>query len=200
MNKLVLSGTGFNGFVKYFTKRRGSISKYITATGFPDTSWGGGPSVVLDYSLNAPSYANNFVSFGDKETAFIHFTFKYSPILLTKYTLRTRTVGTDEAHAKSWKVEGSTDNKTYFLIHNVTNSLYLQNNWNNHTYECDNEILAKYIKITLTEATYKGSFRFHLSRVEFFGEMYGFIPYTKLCKKTIIVPFIMLMNSIIYHT
>ena len=185
MSVLRLAGEGFNGFVGYFNKkRRGLVNKYISVYGENDPAWGSA-SVVIDYFLNESDRKSNFVSIGSKTNAYILFEFKLSPILLRSYTFRTRTIGTDEAHAKSWIAEGSVDGKEYEQLDNVTNTTELQKNWNFHTFYCKKEMIVKYLRFNLTEKTFYDKYRFHLTRVDFFGEMYGFSKCTIKCKKSL---------------
>ena len=171
MSMLNLIGEGFTGFVGYFNKKgRGIVNKYISVSGESDSSWGNS-SIVLDYYLEDGVLKNNYVSPGDKPSAYLLFRFKRSSVILRAYTLRTRTFGPDEAHAKSWIVEGSIDGEHFETIDTVNNTELLQGNDKYSTFSCDKEIVSKYIKITLTEITYRGLYRFHLTRVDFFGEM-----------------------------
>ena len=184
MGVFTLAGEGFNGFVGYFNKkRRGLVNKYISVYGENAPDWGNA-SVVIDYFLNDNDIKNNFVSIGAASNAYILFEFKLFPILLRSYTFRTRTIGPDEAHAKSWIAEGSINGKQYELLDTVTNTEVLQNVGNSHTFSCKKEMVVKYLRFNLTQKTYKELYRFHLSRVDFFGEMYGYSKCTIKCKKS----------------
>ena len=178
MSMLNLIGEGFTGFVGYFNKKgRGVVNKYISVSGKNDPEWGNS-SVVLDYYLEDGLQKNNYVSPGDAASAYLLFRFKRSSVILRAYTLRTRTFREDEAHAKSWIVEGSIDGNHFEIIDTVNNTELLQGNGNYSTFSCDKEIVSKYIRITLTEKTYYSLYRLHLTRVDFFGEMLRYCQYT----------------------
>ena len=170
-----LDGEGFNGFVTYFTKKYGTyrIYNFFTAEGNYDPNGWGPASTVLNYSTTNKC-KDQFVTMGDAETAFLQINFKFSPIYLTSYTIRTRTCPDQEAMPESWIVQGSYDNKTWFDMDEVSNSDKLLTLEAFDTFHCKNPALVKHVRIKLTEANWHSQYRFHISRVDFFGEMYGF--------------------------
>ena len=196
-------GENFTGFVHYFTKRRGSryISSYFTAEGVNDPLWGNA-SVLLDHSIKCTDPTCQFVSLGTQETAFVQFNFLFSPIYLKAYTLRTRTDDNNDGLPESWKVEGSSDNQHWFLVDEVNDSPFLKYHSATHTYKCSNPAIIKHMKITLTKKTWINdiAYRFHLTRVDFFGEMYGFNAFTIHNNNTnhhILFIFTILFNAIL---
>ena len=97
-----IEGEGFTGFVHYFTRKRGTkyIKNYISVEGPHDPRWSDA-TVLLDHTIVCNFSQCNFVTPGSQEEAYVKFSFIYSPIYLTAYTLRTRTDNASEAFPTS---------------------------------------------------------------------------------------------------
>ena len=152
----------FEGFNSYFLSKK---IKFFTAQGSNHNGWGI-PSTVLDYSLENQNDTEQWAS--AKNDAKIIFTAK-CPIYLTHYRLRTRTIGIPHNLPLSWRVEGQTGAGSWSLIDTKTDRPELSSVGGNATFKCDTPLSTKVIKMTATKTT--NNSYFHLSRVEFFGEM-----------------------------
>ena len=127
--------------------------------------------MLLDHSIVCNVWQCTFVTPGSQKEAFVQFNFVYSPIYLTAYTLRTRTDDLSEAFPRTWKVEGSYDNISWFEVDEQIDSDKLSHLSAEYTFPCKNPALLKHMKITLTQANWgipQEIYRFHLSRVDFF--------------------------------
>ena len=174
----IIEGENFTGFVHYFTQMSGSenIQKYISVEAPRDPKWSDA-SVLLDHSIQCSVSTCNYVTPGNESDSYVQFNFLFSPIYLTAYTLRTRTDDASAAFPRSWRVDGSYDNESWFEIDEVTNTSSLSYVSAVHTFQCQKPAIINHMKITLTEPNWGQNqefYRFHLSRVDFFGEMYGF--------------------------
>ena len=170
MNELIIKPSApFNGFVNYFTKKS-SVFKYLSAEGQKySNDWADAVSVI-NYSIACSTSNCQWASLDNIEKSFIVFSFE-CPILITHYTLKTRTDADSENFPVSWTVECIDDGDVWKTIDTETDRKELNATGSFHTYKCDRFIMyAKKIRITCKKTASIRSV-FHLSRVEFFGRM-----------------------------
>ena len=168
----------FNGIVYFFNNiPRHSFQEFIsTSTDSQHKDWGP-PSTLVNYSIKDISKFDQFASIYEVEYPNITFQFKY-PIYVTNYTLRTRTQVPDEHHPTSWKFDISSDGSEYISIHEKKGDTSLRGLNKSVIFKCDNPSKGKYLRLTMTEKSTKSETKndqgwwFHLSRVEFFGNIY----------------------------
>ena len=160
----------FSGIVNFFNNIPShSFTEYIQADGITSTSdnWGP-PTTIINYSITGTETQDQWVTPDDEELSFVLFSLTY-PIYITHYTLKTRSQELiTENLAKGWDVFCSYDNETFAKIDSQTNQDLEEKRF--QTYECDTPMVCKYIKIKLTQNS-DGKWHFHLSRVEFFGNI-----------------------------
>ena len=165
----------YRGFVSLFTGYTEGVSsnifKYIKVFGEINSGWANA-STVIDYSISCSDPKCQWVSPSDALKNFIIFKFFY-PICLTHYTMRTRV--DSDAYANypvSWIVESAPDNETWKTIDTKSDRSELRGNNKFFTYTVENKCtFEKYIKIHLKKTSASNVLHFHLSRIEFFGEM-----------------------------
>lgn len=162
----------FTGFVSLFNNKTKNFYKFINASG-PTLNGFGSPNTILNYSVMCMKESCQWVSPNSKDESYIVFSFS-CPIYLSHYTLQTRK-GTKQAdnYPVSWSVQSSnTNNNDWQTIDTRTNRTELIGTNNSYTYGVDgNCAYARYIKVVLTKTSNENVYHFHLSKVDFFGEM-----------------------------
>ena len=173
MNEIVIKPRSpFNGFINYFYKRT-NVFSYFKAEGEKFSDIWGDASTVINYSITCVDAPCQWVSPSDLSKSFIVFTFE-CPIFLTHYTLKTRTDGSD-IFPVSWTVDCSIDGDNWINVDTKVNRGEFKEKGDFYTFKCDNAFMyAKKIRIWCNQTRSSSSttyYQFHLSRVEFFGEM-----------------------------
>ena len=169
----------FNGIVNFFNNiPRHSFQEFISAsTDAKHPDWGP-PSTLIDYSIEGTSEQDQFTT--DKTIPYPNITFQFKyPIYVTNYTLRTRTKEPDEHNPTSWKLDISSDGSNYISIDEEKSVTSLSGLNTSIIFKCDNPSKGKYLRLTMTDKSSSSInnkderlWWFHLSRVEFFGNIY----------------------------
>ena len=156
---------------------------------------------MFDPTIIGTSYKENWVtkpklSYLPNISAF----YKHYSLLLTHYTIQTRNDGKKENLPVSWKLEGSTDSFIWYELHSVNNSRDLIDDIH-ATYQVNCSGSFRHFKITMTLNTGHNT-HFHLSKIEFFGTIYGITnPFLRpTCsfplKNILLAPFLILFLTI----
>lgn len=156
----------FSGFVSLFNNKTKNFNDFIQAYAETNPGWAT-PDTLLNYSTRSQWVSPN-------SNALSHVIFHFScPICLSHYTLRTRTdFGAENSFPVSWNVQTSLDNNTYTIVDTRTDREELKKIYDSYTYGVDSNCnYTNFIKINLTKTTTTGRYHFHISRVDFFGEM-----------------------------
>ena len=161
----------FGGFVSLFSKRTKNVYEFINATGKRVNEQWGDASTIINYSITSNDLLYQYASPNAADDAYVEFDFS-CPICLTHYTLRTRTSSPAERFPVSWKVFYLSNNDVLTNLDEKNDRTELKGTGKYFTYGVDNICTyTRKIKIQMTKNDPESSYFFHLSRVEFFGEM-----------------------------
>ena len=92
------------------------------------------------------------------------------------YTIRTA-LQNEPCHLRSWKLEGSNDMKTWWLLHNQPKCSVLKGNGKTSTFNTNmpvkgQPIAFRYVKLTQTDKNWADTYALCIQAIEFHGEVY----------------------------
>ena len=119
------------------------------------------------------------------DNANLTISFKKHLLKISDYTFLPRFDSTENM-PRGWKLEASNDKTNWHLLHSVNDceDVKIANAYK--TYPCKPHGAFKYFRITQTQMNWNEGFIFHISRLEFFGTIFGsmnpFIKHTCVAK------------------
>lgn len=127
--------------------------------------------------------AKNVMLFNDNDNFFyarnqtgnwISFDFKDYMVIPTAYTIKSVKWGKEGPYLKSWKIEGSVDNKSWEKIDEVKDSPLLNGSNAFHTFliDCKSHNKYRYLKLTSTGENWKNNNELSIDSIEIYGKLY----------------------------
>ena len=159
--------TSFGGIITFLnTKYPNSWINYITITPSSTNQIDSrnGAMGLINRSITTNTYSDNWCSSIETQPYFI-ITFPRFFVNPSFYSLQSKTM--DNIFSKSWFVEGSNNNKTWYLLDIKQNRSELLDQGASFTYVFDNTETFRFFKFTQTEANTES--RMCLRSFEIFG-------------------------------
>ena len=147
------SGDEFDGINSLlFKKRKLNINYNVIATGEkkPEGNWGD-PIVAIDPNNNGNDVSNDWVSPQFDEFPNITFSYNFYALHVTNYTYRWRMSNDYKNIPKSWRLEGSIDQRNWTLLHSIEGSVDFEKVGASKTYECYDSGYFTSFRLTMTE-------------------------------------------------
>ncbi|KAK8875346.1 hypothetical protein M9Y10_005511 [Tritrichomonas musculus] len=109
-----------------------------------------------------------FVS-NDEENSWLCIDFKDHKIVPNYYSIRSINDSPNNAHPKSWVIEGSNDSINWTIIDQRNSFSYLNGNNLVHAFPIENENTFRYVRMRITDLNWFDSYNLTIDSIEFFG-------------------------------
>lgn len=154
----------FNGIINYIRQQNNNIKDEVNITA--SSVIFGNPYLLLDYKD-----IDQFFITSNLPDAWVCIEFKGHTIIPTHYTIRS-VPSQPNNHPRSWVIEGSMNNKNYFVIDEQINCEFLNGKSYVHTFEIPekNQKEIRYFRMKQTDTNWFGNFH-HLvfNAIEVYG-------------------------------
>ena len=163
------------------------LDSFIKTSNSSKAGMWGNSSRVVDFRITDFNIQKNNWASEKEENSSLTFHFLKHKVLATHYSILAPPH--IENFPQNWIIEGSNDDKKWYLIDTVNKSLYLTGKLYSHTYKLDVNSIFSSFRITQIGGNSNGNYYFHISRFELFGtiseleERECFLPYR--CTKDI---------------
>lgn len=157
-------GEKFNGIINFIKKK--TKNKIVFSASSEEMCFYGPDNV---------SESSNYSYFHSKDlqNSWICIDFVDNQIIPTSYEIKTYPYAANDQHPKSWVIEVSNDNSSWFIVDEINNCSYLNRRSVSHTFKIKNQTSQKfrYIRMRLTGPNWLGKNSLAIKSFEVYGTL-----------------------------
>ena len=166
--KVASSSDPFDGIFSFLYKSNPSnFEKIVEASGEKNSYLWGEPIVALIPTFNGSSKIHNWVS-KNIQNANITIRMIEHSLLVTSYSIKTRTDIDVANFPRGWKLEGSQDSNEWYTLHSINNTSDLAGTGLYKQYECFLTDFFTSFRVVQTQNNSNNNGIFHISQLELF--------------------------------
>jgi hypothetical protein len=163
-----------NGIITHLTKRCGGnvhSRGTVVVTGSQALTSGYGPVNLVDFDSGDAFITLATEPSDDVGHNWMCYDFKDRRVIPTHYTIRSHNDPQDKEHLKTWVVETSVDQSSWWQIDSKTNNKDLNGFRFTHTFAVSASHPCRFIRLVSQGRNHKGDFRLQVEAWEIFGTL-----------------------------